>query len=127
MFTRTFARTIRNNVRALHMKYGVSRQKGQKVHSNFATNIAMKVSLPYFLRPQTSDLKSQRFESLQFRLRFRPSFPLISLALCDFKSLRFEIAAIPICDLVRHSGTSWIYTPARKSYIHKFLLLELNS
>ena len=54
-----------------------------------------------------SNLKSQRLESLQLQVAISTLFSTdveavldaVSLALCDFKSLRFEIAAILICDL----------------------------
>ena len=42
-FKRTFAQTLRNILRAPHMKMrGFEAQKRQKVHPNFATNIAME-------------------------------------------------------------------------------------
>ena len=56
-----------------------------------------------------SDLKSQRFESLQVQFRFiftlfstdlETILVAISLALCDFKWPWFEIVATPICELV---------------------------
>ena len=50
----------------------------------------------------TSDFESnpQGFESLPFQLQsLEAILVVISLALCAFKQLRFEIAALPMCDL----------------------------
>ena len=46
---------------APHENVGFRGKKGQKVHPNFATNIAMEFSLPYFLRPQVETMQRNPF------------------------------------------------------------------
>ena len=56
MFKRTFAGTIPDNLRALHMKAWDFEAKGQKVHPNFAPNITMEFHYHAFCTPEFCNL-----------------------------------------------------------------------
>ena len=58
IFKRTFARTAPDNLRHRAWNCGVSKQKGHKVHPNFALNIAMEFQYHANPKPWTSNLKA---------------------------------------------------------------------